>query len=118
MGAVKTEDHDLMRFFSGLMDTTLNGEMLIHKAYMKRLDITPEDIKNSRRFRTMLIPLICLKSLMRAMHWIFIAVLACSWSYAYIGTKIAKIPKVFIIHFTANELRAIAVKTYVTRTTT
>ena len=44
VGAVKTEDHDLMRFFSNLMDTTLNGEMLIHKAYMKRLDITPEDI--------------------------------------------------------------------------
>lgn len=95
LGAVKTEDHDLMRFFSNLMDTTLNGEMLIHKAYMKRLDITPEDIKKARQA----LPNNAYTSYMLKIAYegdaldILIAVLACSWSYAYIGTKIAENPE-------------------------
>lgn len=92
LGAVKTDDHDLMRFFSGLMDGTLNGEMLIHKAYMKRLDITDEDVNNARQALSNN----AYTSYMLRIAYegdaldILIAVLACSWSYAYIGTKLAE----------------------------
>lgn len=92
LGAVKTEDHDLMRFFSELMNGTLNGEMQIHKAYMKRLGITALDIKNARQA----LPNSAYTSYMLKIGYegdaldILIAVLACSWSYAFIGAAVAE----------------------------
>lgn len=91
LGAVKTKDHALMRFFSSLTDSTLNGEMNIHKAYMSRLGITEAMIENT----PMALPNQAYTSYMLKVGYegddldILIAVLACSWSYAYIGTYIA-----------------------------
>ena len=40
VGVVKARDPELMRTFSKNVDAILNGEMNIHRAYMKRLGIT------------------------------------------------------------------------------
>lgn len=92
LGAVKTKDHDLMRFFSSLADSTLNDEMNIHKAYMVRLGITKEVSENT----PMALPNQAYTSYMLKAGYeggdldILIAVLACSWSYAYIGSHISE----------------------------
>ena len=44
VGVVKARDPELMRTFSGNVDAILNGEMNIHRAYMKRLGITEEQV--------------------------------------------------------------------------
>ena len=44
LGVVKTRDTKLMRTFAVNIDAILNGEMKVHKAYMKRLGISEEQI--------------------------------------------------------------------------
>ena len=87
LGAAKAKDHNLMRMFASLLDSTLNGEMNIHKSYMERLDITeamiaktPAALTNSAYTSYML--KIAYEG--NALD-ILIAVLACAWSYEYIG---------------------------------
>ena len=44
LGIVKASDPDLMRFFSDFVYFTLNGEMTIHRAYLKRLGASRKEI--------------------------------------------------------------------------
>ena len=44
LGVVKARDPELMRVFAANVDAILGGEMNIHRAYMKRLDITEEQV--------------------------------------------------------------------------
>jgi len=43
---VKSREPEMMQFFSQLVNDTLNGEMDIHRGYMARLGITPEEVAN------------------------------------------------------------------------
>lgn len=47
VGAAKADDLEAMRLFAGYTHAILNGEMSIHKAYMKRLDITEEEAEHT-----------------------------------------------------------------------
>lgn len=47
LGAAKAQTIDDMRVFAGYLHQILDGEMEIHRSYMKRLGITPEEAENA-----------------------------------------------------------------------
>ena len=63
LGIVKSREPEMMQFFSQLVNDTLNGEMDIHRGYMARLGITPEECSECEAFyhEHFLYPLICWK---------------------------------------------------------
>lgn len=94
LGVVKARDPELMRVFAANVDAILGGEMKIHRAYMKRLDITEEQVFSIKP---------ALANLSYANYMLSVAqtggpmeivasILACSWSYAEIGQALAAIP--------------------------
>ena len=94
LGVVKACDPELMRTFSKNVDAILNGEMNIHRAYMKRLGITEEQVF---AVKPALDNLSYTNYMLSVAHTggpmeIVASILACSWSYAEIGQALAKIP--------------------------
>lgn len=94
MGVVKSRDPELMRIFAANVDATLNGEMKIHKAYMKRLEITEEEVFKVKPALDNLSYTNYMLSVAQTggPMEIVAAILACSWSYAEIGQALSKIP--------------------------
>ena len=93
-GVIKARDPALMRTFSANVDAILGGEMKTHRAYMARLGITEEEV-----FRVK--PALSNTSYTHYMlsvaaaggaAEIIAAILACSWSYAEIGTALSGVP--------------------------
>ena len=94
LGVVKARDPELMRVFAANVDTILGGEMKIHRAYMKRLDITEEQVFS---VKPALANLSYTNYMLSVAHAgtpmeIVASILACSWSYAEIGQALAAIP--------------------------
>ena len=93
-GVVKSRSPELMRFFSANVDAILGGEMKIHRAYMARLGITEEQVFAVRPA----LPNLSYTNYMLSAAAaggpaeIVAAILACSWSYAEIGTRLAARP--------------------------
>ena len=92
LGVVKAQDEETMRFYANLVRDTLDGEMHVHKAYMARLGITPQEVAQAK-------PTLENLAYTNYMLWVAnnqgilaltIAVLACSWSYAVIAPLLAK----------------------------
>lgn len=94
LGVVKARDPALMRTFAKNVDAILDGEMEIHRAYMKRLGITEEQALSAQP---------ALDNLSYTHYMLFVAesgtpleitasILACSWSYAEIGQALAAVP--------------------------
>ncbi len=94
LGVIKSSSPEEMRFFSANVDAVLNGEMNTHRAYMKRLGITDEQAGAV----TMSLPNRAYTSYMLSVGYtggvpeVLAAILACSWSYAEIGLRLAKKP--------------------------
>ena len=94
LGVVKTRDTKLMRTFAVNIDAILNGEMKVHKAYMKRLGISEEQISsvrpslNNLSYTNYMLSIAGNGTPME----IVAAILACSWSYAEIGQALAAVP--------------------------
>ena len=44
LGVAKSRSRERMQMFAGMAYSTLNGEMGIHRSYMKRLGITEEEL--------------------------------------------------------------------------
>ena len=94
LGVVKARDPELMRTFAANVDTILGGEMNIHRAYMKRLGITEEQVfavKPALDNLSYTNYMLSVASAGGPME-IVAAILACSWSYAEIGQTLAAIP--------------------------
>ena len=93
-GVVKARSPELMRFFSANVDAILGGEMKIHRAYMARLGITEEQVFAVRPALPNLSYTNYMLSAVAAggPAEIVAAILACSWSYAEIGTRLAARP--------------------------
>lgn len=83
-----------MRVFASNANSILDGEMNLHRAYMKRLGVTEEQALSVRP---------ALDSLSYTSYMLSVAhvgtpveivasILACSWSYAEIGRTLARIP--------------------------
>ena len=93
-GVAKARSPELMRFFSANVDAILGGEMKIHRAYMARLGIAEEQVFAVRPA----LPNLSYTNYMLSAAAaggpaeIVAAILACSWSYAEIGTRLAARP--------------------------
>ena len=87
IGLSKTKDFDLMKMFAESIDAILNHEMDIHRAYMKRIGISDDEVKNFRPSLNNTSYTSYMLSIAQAGDVIdtVTAVLACSWSYAEIG---------------------------------
>jgi thiaminase (transcriptional activator TenA) len=90
IGVVKAKDEYTMRIFAELVNSTLNSETNIHKDYMKRLNISQEEVKNAK-------PALTNTSYTNYMLWVsqnegllelIVTVLSCSWSYKLIADKL------------------------------
>lgn len=93
-GVVKARDPELMRVFAANVDAILGGEMKIHRAYMKRLDITEEQVFSIKPALANLSYTNYMLSVAQTggPMEIVASILACSWSYAEIGQALAAIP--------------------------
>ena len=94
LGVVKAQDRKLMQTFSQNVYSILNGEMNIHRAYMRRLGITEEQVS---AVKPALDNLSYTNYMLSVAHTggpmeIVASILACSWSYAEIGRALAKRP--------------------------
>lgn len=94
LGVVKARDPELMRVFAANVDAILGGEMKIHRAYMKRLDITEEQVFSIKPALANLSYTNYMLSVAQTGGPVEIvaSILACSWSYAEIGQTLAAIP--------------------------
>lgn len=94
LGVVKARDPELMRVFAANVDAILGGEMKIHRAYMKRLDITEEQVFSIKPALANLSYTNYMLSVAQTggPMEIVASILACSWSYAEIGQVLAAIP--------------------------
>lgn len=94
LGVVKARDPELMRVFAANVDAILSGEMKIHRAYMKRLDITEEQVFSIKPALANLSYTNYMLSVAQTggPMEIVASILACSWSYAEIGQALAAIP--------------------------
>ena len=93
-GVIKARDPALMRTFSANVDAILGGEMNIHRAYMARLGITEEQVLSVRPAlsNTSYTHYMLAAAAAGGPAEIVAAILACSWSYAEIGARLAAIP--------------------------
>ena len=94
LGVVKAQDRALMQTFSQNVNSILNGEMNIHRAYMKRLGITEEQVsavKPSLDNLSYTHYMMAVADMGGPME-IVASILACSWSYAEIGQALARLP--------------------------
>lgn len=93
LGVVKSNEESTMRGFSKMVDNILNGEMNIHRTYMKRLGIGKKDIENTRAsienisYTNYMLSVSQMGDLMD----LTTSLLACMWSYYLIGKKLSKI---------------------------
>lgn len=94
LGVVKAREAALMRTFAQNVDAILGGEMNIHRAYMARLGISEEQVLAVKPALDNLSYTHYMLSVAErgGPREIVAAILACSWSYAEIGTALAAIP--------------------------
>ncbi len=94
LGIVKADSEEVMHGFSSMVNNILNGEMSIHRSYMKRLLITQEEIKSTKAS----LDNISYTNYMLAVSQIgglaevSVSLLACMWSYLEIGRNLSKNP--------------------------
>lgn len=94
LGVVKADREEVMQGFSKMVNDILNGEMSIHRSYMKRLGITADEVKAAK---------VSLSNISYTHYMLAVAhngsladltvsLLACMWSYMEIGRNLSKIP--------------------------
>lgn len=94
LGVVKSRDQELMRTFARNVDEILDGEMKVHRSYMKRLGITEKQVFEVKPALDNLSYTNYMLAVANAggPQEIVASILACSWSYAEIGQSLIKIP--------------------------
>lgn len=114
LGVVKARDPELMRVFAANVDAILGGEMKIHRAYMKRLDITEEQVFSIKPALANLSYTNYMLSVAQTggPMEIVASILACSWSYAEIGQALAAIPGAAEYPFYGEWIRGYASEEY------
>ncbi len=94
LGIVKAEDEAMMRRFACMVHETLDGEMDVHKLYMKRLGITEEEIAATKTalanqsYTSYMLEVAFKGDVLDVLT----AVLSCAWSYQMIGEHHKNIP--------------------------
>lgn len=93
LGVAKSNDEEDMKKFAEMVYNVLHGEMNIHKHYMSRLGITPEELKNTKHafancsYTSYMLEVAYSQGALE----ILTAILACAWSYEMIGKHHSKI---------------------------
>ncbi|WP_085992969.1 thiaminase II [Oceanobacillus senegalensis] len=94
LGAVKADNMEDMGKFSALLDSTINGEMELHRQYAARFGITEEELEQAEPSP---ITLAYTHYMLHAaqngtLADLVAALLPCAWSYWEIGKELKKIP--------------------------
>lgn len=82
-GVVKAQDEKMMAYFAGMQNTILNGEMSMHRSYMKEWGITQEQIENveaslgNLSYTSFLLSTAATGDVLS----ILVATLPCTWTY-------------------------------------
>ena len=92
LGVAKSRDRQRMQMFAGMVYSTLNGEMGIHRSYMRRLGITEEELSATPAA----LANVSYTNYMLSVGYagddldILVAVLACAWSYQEIAQELVR----------------------------
>ncbi|KAJ49675.1 thiaminase/transcriptional activator TenA [Clostridium tetanomorphum] len=94
LGIVKADTEEVMQGFSSMVNGILNGEMSIHRSYMKRLGISQEEIKDAK---ASLDNISYTHYMLAVSHTgnladLTVSLLSCMWSYLEIGRNLSKVP--------------------------
>lgn len=93
LGIVKADTEEIMQGFSSMVNGILNGEMSIHRSYMRRLGITQEEINNTKASLVNISYTNYMLSVSQkgTLAELTVALLSCMWSYLEIGTHLSKV---------------------------
>ncbi|WP_107841914.1 thiaminase II [Metasolibacillus meyeri] len=94
IGSAKANDLKTMTIFANLLHGTMNFEMDLHRAYAARFGISNEDLENTEPSATMTAytSYMLNQAQIGGVENTIAAVLACAWSYNWIGKKLAEWP--------------------------
>ncbi|WP_186429829.1 thiaminase II [Clostridium sp. BSD9I1] len=94
LGIVKADTEEVMKGFATMVNGILNGEMSIHRSYMRRLGITPEEIRDTKASLANISYTNYMLSVSQrgTLADLTVSLLSCMWSYLEIGRHLSKIP--------------------------
>src|SRR5690625_1416903 len=94
IGAAKAKDLKSMTMFADLLHGTMNFEMDLHREYAEKFGITNEELEATESSATMTAYTSYMigQAELGGVENAIAAVLACAWSYNWIGKKLAKWP--------------------------
>lgn len=94
LGVVKAQTEEDMRLFADLVHSTMNSETATHKAYLKHLGITAQDVEKAepslvtQSYTNYMLSV----SFSEGIAELATTVLACAWSYKMIGDFMETVP--------------------------
>ncbi|WP_078409830.1 thiaminase II [Priestia abyssalis] len=94
IGAVKAANVETMAKFAGLLDSTLNEEMSLHRQYAKKFGITEGELENAKPSPTTLAYTHYMLHVGQngTLAELMAALLPCAWSYWEIGKELNELP--------------------------
>ncbi|MDQ0245502.1 thiaminase/transcriptional activator TenA [Bacillus fengqiuensis] len=94
IGAVKANDVETMAKFAGLLDSTLNEEMALHRQYAAKFGITEQELETAKPSPTTLAYTHYMLHVGQngTLAELVAALLPCMWSYWEIGKELSGIP--------------------------
>jgi len=94
IGSTKANDLQTMTMFANLLHGTLNFEMDLHRAYATKFGITNEELENTEPSATMTsyTSYMISQAQLGGVENAVASVLACAWSYNWIGKQLATWP--------------------------
>src|SRR5690625_3547985 len=94
IGSAKATDLKTQTIFANLLHGTLNFEMDLHREYASKFDISAEELENTEASATMTAytSYMLNKAQLGGVENAIAAVLACAWSYNFIGKELATWP--------------------------
>lgn len=94
IGSAKAHDLKTMTMFADLLHGTLNFEMDLHRAYAQKFKVTNEELEATKPSATMTAytSYMLSQAQLGGVENTVAAVLACAWSYNFIGKELATWP--------------------------
>ncbi|WP_210619128.1 thiaminase II [Mammaliicoccus lentus] len=93
IGASKSTDLNMMTTYADLANGTLHTEMDLHRGYAKQFDISEEELQETEPAETTVAYTSYMLNLAQqgGIENVIAAILTCTWSYNYIGLKLANL---------------------------
>lgn len=94
LGSAKAHNLKTMTTFANLLHGTLNFEMDLHRQYAQKFNISPDELEATEASATMTAYTSYMLNVSQrgGIENVIAAVLACAWSYNYIGKELAQWP--------------------------